>query len=37
MAILNPAEDEHGETIETEIPKKTVIATHLVTRETTRF
>ncbi len=37
MAILNPAEDAQGETVETKIPKKTVIATRLVTRETTRF
>lgn len=37
MALLNPAEDENGEPIEAEIPKKTVIATRLVTRETTRF
>ena len=37
MTLLNPAEDAQGEPLETEIPKKTVIATRLVTRETTRF
>ena len=37
MALLNPAEGENGDPIEADIPKKTVIATRLVTRETTRF
>ncbi len=37
MSILNPSEDENGKLIEASIPKKTVIETHLVKRETTRF
>ncbi|HBP24946.1 MAG TPA: LacI family transcriptional regulator [Oribacterium sp.] len=37
LSLLNPVEDEEGHLLTADIPAKTVMQTHMVKRETTRF